>query len=105
MAERRGLLTVAYKAHSHSVVAVALDLAALATGTTGREDVPDYKELRGWLAWRVNEGWEPTVVDRWSKYEESVREMAKNALAMFDADEETLGVTGVTGGGPSEVAP
>lgn len=77
----------------------------MATGSLWREDVDDYKELRGWLAWRVNEGWEPTVVDRWSKYEESVREMAKNALAMFDADEENFGVAEIVRVGSSEVVP
>lgn len=71
--------------NAHSVVDVTTTLHG---ATVGSCDVPnDIHELRDWLQWRVgDDGWRTSTAEAPEvlQYEATVRELARNALQVFD---------------------
>lgn len=68
----------------HSVVDTATLLAGYSIGSLSGGYQPDLPELRDWLAWRVEEGWEDSGLAMSVAYDYAVREMGRAAVAMYD---------------------
>lgn len=71
----------------HAVIETSRILAGTATGSNDGTQVEELRELRDWLAWRINEGWRPSSCDGAVLvyiYEEAVLDMAQAALLLFN---------------------
>lgn len=69
----------------HAVIETASWLAGIATGTCDGMQLDELVELRDWLAWRIEHGWTESIIPSAIEYEDSVRAMARAALALFDS--------------------
>lgn len=66
-----------------AVIDVATGLAGEATGSCSGSQIDEIREGVAWLEWRISDGWHPSKLDYAAEYDESVRALARKALAIF----------------------
>lgn len=78
---------IPHNRHEYSVVESANTLHMYVRGSLS-DDPTRMRELRDWLAWRVEEGWiSVDIFSRFARYEKSVREIARLAITQYDETE------------------
>lgn len=71
--------------HRHEVLSIAQGLAGSATGAFGGLQYDQLAYRREWLEWRITDGWTESLPMS-AKFDEAVRTVAREALAMFEAE-------------------
>ena len=72
--------------HRHEVLVVAQMLAGTATGAFVGLQYDQLAYRRAWLRWRIDGGWTKSLLPMSVKFDESVRAVAREALALFEAE-------------------